>query len=112
LDRWEAKGRPGARKTFASIEDYFASKNPAGYFQLLDFGTTLLGRDSEFAALNEFIADAGKRAAIVSGRGGIGKSKLLHDWAKHHFLLLSSAARFKDSEPSLLVIVCSSSDSA
>ena len=84
LDRWEAKGRPGARKTFASIEDYFAQKNPAGHFQLLDFGTTLLGRDKEFESLDEFLADGGKRVAIVSGRGGIGKSKLLHDWARHH----------------------------
>ncbi len=84
LDRWEAKGRPGARKTFASIEDYFAGKNPTGHFQLLDFGTTLLGRDKEFEALDEFLRDAGKRVAIVNGRGGIGKSKLLHDWARHH----------------------------
>lgn len=84
LDRWEAKGRPGARKTFASIEDYFSGKNPAGYFQLLDFGTTLLGRDKESAALDEFVNDPAKRVAIVSGRGGIGKSKLLHDWAKQH----------------------------
>jgi hypothetical protein len=47
LDRWEANGRPGARKTFASTEDYFAGKNPTGHFQLLDFGTTLLGRDEQ-----------------------------------------------------------------
>lgn len=84
LDRWEAKGRPGARKTFASIEDYFAGKNPAGHFQLLDFGTTLLGRDKEVEELDEFLTDPGKRVAIVSGRGGIGKSKLLHDWARQH----------------------------
>lgn len=84
LERWEGKGRPGARKTFASIEDYFSSKNPAGPFQLLDFGTTLLGREKEFAALDEFFADPAKRIAIISGRGGIGKSKLLHDWARHH----------------------------
>jgi hypothetical protein len=84
LDRWEANGRPGARKTFASTGDYFAGKNPAGQFQLLDFGTTLLGRNSELAALDEFLGDASKRVAIISGRGGIGKSKLLHDWAESH----------------------------
>jgi hypothetical protein len=84
LDRWEAKGRPGVRKTFASTLDYFAEKNPAGHFKLLDFGTTLLGRDGQIQALDEFFSDASKRVAILSGRGGIGKSKLLHDWAKSH----------------------------
>ena len=79
LDRWEANGRPGARKTFASTGGYFAGTNPAGQFQLLDFGNTLLGRNSEFAALNEFLGDA-----IISGRGGIGKSKLLHGWAESY----------------------------
>jgi len=38
LDDWEAQGRPGARSTFASTADYFAGKNPAGHFQILDFG--------------------------------------------------------------------------
>jgi hypothetical protein len=84
LDRWEANGRPGARKTFASAEDYFAGKNPTGHFQLLDFGTTLLGRDEQIHSLNDFAADSNKRVAVLSGRGGIGKSKILHDWAAAH----------------------------
>src|SRR6185312_945116 len=37
LARWEADGRPGARKTFASPSVYFQGKNPAGHFQILDF---------------------------------------------------------------------------
>jgi hypothetical protein len=81
LDNWEERGRPGARRTFASAADYFAGKNPAGHFQILDFGTTLLGRDEQISALNEFVADGTKRVCILSGRGGIGKSKILHDWA-------------------------------
>jgi Domain of unknown function (DUF4062) len=28
LDQWEARGSPGARKTFASTPEYFAGKNP------------------------------------------------------------------------------------
>lgn len=81
LDAWEARGRPGARKTFASPADYFAGKNPAGHFQILDFGTTLLGRDNQIRALDDFATDASQRVCILSGRGGIGKSKILHDWA-------------------------------
>ena len=81
LDQWEARGRPGARKTFSSIAEYFAGKNPAGHFQLLDFGTTLLGRDEQIRALNEFANGKGKRVCVMSGRGGIGKSKILYDWA-------------------------------
>jgi len=81
LDQWEARGRPGARKTFASTAEYFAGKNPAGHFQILDFGTTLLGREEQIRALDDFSNDNQKRVCILSGRGGIGKSKILYDWA-------------------------------
>jgi hypothetical protein len=81
LDRWEARGRPGSRRTFSSAAEYFAGKNPAGHFQLLDFGTTLLGRENELGLLREFLDDGFKRICILSGRGGIGKSKILHDFA-------------------------------
>lgn len=81
LQQWEEQGRPGARKTFSATADYFAGKNPTGHFQILDFGTTLLGRDEQIRALNEFVADGTQRVCILSGRGGIGKSKILHDWA-------------------------------
>jgi hypothetical protein len=33
LDEWEARGRPGARKTFASTSEYFQGKNPRGHFK-------------------------------------------------------------------------------
>ena len=81
INRWESKGRPGARKTFASVADYFKDKSPSGPIQLLDFNTNLLGRDDEMRALGEFAASTTQRAFILSGRGGIGKSKILHDWA-------------------------------
>jgi hypothetical protein len=81
LDQWEARGRPGARKTFASTPEYFDGKNPAGHFQILDFGTTLLGREEQICALNDFADGHTHRVCILSGRGGIGKSKILHDWA-------------------------------
>jgi hypothetical protein len=81
LDEWEARGRPGARKTFASNAEYFHDKNPAGQSQILNFGTTLLGREEQIRALDDFLKDDGKRVCILSGRGGIGKSKILYDWA-------------------------------
>jgi hypothetical protein len=81
LDEWEARGRPGARKTFASTAEYFQGKNPAHQFQILDFSTTLLGREEQLRALSHFAKDDRKRVCILSGRGGIGKSKILYDWA-------------------------------
>lgn len=84
LDQWEARGRPGARKTFASTAEYFQGKNPAGQVQLLDFGTTRLGRDDQIRALDYFAGESTKRICMLSGRGGIGKSKILHDWANLH----------------------------
>lgn len=81
LEAWVARGRPGARKTFSSTTEYFASKNPAGHFPLLDFSTTLLGREDQIRALDDFGDDKQKRVCILSGRGGIGKSKILYDWA-------------------------------
>ena len=69
------------RKTFASTSEYFEGKNPAGQFQILDFGTTLLGREEQIRALDDFAKDDRQRVCILSGRGGIGKSKILHDWA-------------------------------
>lgn len=81
LDQWEARGRPGARQTFVSTSEYFAGKNPAGQIQILDFGTTLLGREEQIGALDDFAKDDKHRVCILSGRGGIGKSKILYDWA-------------------------------
>jgi hypothetical protein len=98
LDNWEERGRPGARRIFASTADYFAGKNPAGHFQILDFGTTLLGRDEQVPALNEFATDGTQRVCVLSGRGGIGKSKILHDWANAN----SAEVLFLKDEPDWL----------
>ncbi len=43
LNQWEARGRPGARYTFASTAEYFAGKNSAGHFRILDFSTIPVG---------------------------------------------------------------------
>jgi Domain of unknown function (DUF4062) len=102
LDQWEALGRPGARKTFASTHEYFQGKNPAGQFQILDFNTTLLGRKDQIRALDAFTEDNKQRVCILSGRGGIGKSKILYDWANSHqeavIFLKDAPLWYEDSE--------------
>jgi len=82
LDNWEAEGRPGVRKTFASADEFFASKTPRSTVPILDFSTTLFGRDKEIAELNDFLAHNSQSVCVLSGRGGIGKSKLLWDWTR------------------------------
>ncbi len=82
LEKWETEGRPGARKTFASAADFFASKAPQAKTPILDFTTSLFGRETEIQVLNSFLTNDRQSVCIVSGRGGIGKSKVLHDWTK------------------------------
>jgi hypothetical protein len=80
LKRWESDGRPGARLTFTTVEEFFAPYRSAAP-RLLDFSQTLHGRTGEIEALNTFWASSELVIGILTGRGGIGKSKLLHDWA-------------------------------
>ena len=77
---WDEEGRPGARKTFASASQYFAKSAPPFLSPILDLSTTLVGRSNEIADLNAFLADSNQFVGVLSGRGGVGKSKLLHDW--------------------------------
>jgi len=48
---------------------------------LFDFNQSLRGRKRRLEELNAFLNDPEKRIAILPGRGGIGKTKLLRDWA-------------------------------
>lgn len=80
LQRWNSAGRPGARLTFTTVEEFFAPYRPAER-RLFDFKQTLQGRSDEIQALNTFHADPELIVGVLTGRGGIGKSKLLHDWA-------------------------------
>lgn len=48
---------------------------------LFDFNQRLQGRRSRLAELNAFLADSAQRIAVLPGRGGIGKTKLLRDWS-------------------------------
>jgi hypothetical protein len=82
LDDWEDQGRPGARKTFSSAPDFFDKNAPQFKSPILDLSTTLLGRDNEIAVLNEFLNNPDRSVGVLTGRGGIGKSKLLRDWIR------------------------------
>lgn len=65
------------RKTFVTVTEHFRSSttNP-----LFDYEQKLKGRLDTIGELDQFILSDKKIAAILSGRGGIGKSKLLRDW--------------------------------
>jgi hypothetical protein len=74
---------------FASSEDFFHCWLDAN----LPFNHTwkLEGRDDALKSLHKFVASNEKQVAILSGRGGIGKSRLLYEFGKtfehSHFLL-------------------------
>jgi hypothetical protein len=109
LEQWESRGRPGARKTFASFADYFEGKNSPDRFQILDFGTTLLGRGDQIHALNSFFDDETHRVCVLTGRGGAGKSKLLHDWAKSHatqVVFLKDEPTWHDASDKEIPVTC------
>lgn len=79
ITNWSAEGRPGARRVFTTPKEFFAPFESGGP-RLFDFKQTLRGRDEQLQTLNAFLADPTQIVAVLAGRGGIGKSKLLHDW--------------------------------
>src|ERR1019366_6855638 len=71
------------RKTFDSLDEYFAEyavlpDSP----RLFDFEQTLVGRHDEMAELTSFLEASPRTALVLSGRGGIGKTRLLLEIAK------------------------------
>jgi hypothetical protein len=81
MEKWNAEGRPGARRILTTMTEFFAPyESPTP--RLFDFNQTLRGRDSEIEALNQFVAAPDPIVGVLTGRGGIGKSKLLHDWTR------------------------------
>ena len=81
LSNWENRGRPGARRTFASPFEFFRSKVTRPSNPIFDFSQTLVGRKRSIESLTTFLASDSQSICVFSGRGGIGKSKLLHDWS-------------------------------
>jgi hypothetical protein len=81
MDNWNAKGRPGARLVFTTPSEFFAPFE-SGAPRLFDFKQTLRGRGAQLEALNAFLANPTSIVGVLTGRGGVGKSKLLHDWVQ------------------------------
>lgn len=81
VTKWNAQGRPGARRILTSPKEFFAPFE-SDVPRLFDFKQTLRGRDEQLHALNVFLADPTAVVGVLTGRGGIGKSKLLHDWVQ------------------------------
>ena len=100
LDQWEARGRPGARKTFASTAEYFGGKTPrAGHFQILDFGTTLLGREAQIRALDDFAKD--DKQCILEDSGHSPQGVLRLNWRE---LLFGEAGRIMPHDEDVVSI--------
>ena len=81
VTNWNAQGRPGARRVFTTPKEFFApfeSDSP----RLFDFKQTIRGRQEQLQGLSAFLADPTEIVGVLTGRGGIGKSKLLHDWVR------------------------------
>jgi len=81
MGNWNAQGRPGARLVFTTPSEFFAPFE-SGAPRLFDFKQTLRGRDAQLQGLNAFLTDPTAIVGVLTGRGGIGKSKLLHDWVQ------------------------------
>jgi hypothetical protein len=79
LRDWDSNGRPGARRVFSTPQQYFRSQTTGG--TLLDYEQTLRGRSIQSNEFERFLEDSGKIIALLKGRGGIGKTKLLRDWS-------------------------------
>jgi hypothetical protein len=79
------ENRPGVdvgyRRTFVSDSAFFVAKTPRLPNPILDFSHQLRGRAPQLEALNSLLESPTQSISILSGRGGLGKSKLLHDWS-------------------------------
>jgi hypothetical protein len=70
----------GKKTPFVAADDFFRRcLNPNNRVNHL---WKLEGRDEEIKSLNEFVLSTEKQILILSGRGGIGKSKLLYEFSK------------------------------
>jgi hypothetical protein len=74
----ESRPVRGGANTFKAPE---AVRAETGF--LFDYDQTLRGRQRRLDQLTGFLNDSTKRIALLPGRGGIGKTKLLRDWSEN-----------------------------
>lgn len=63
------------------VTTFYVPQRGGGRGLLFDFDQTLRGRKRRLEELTAFANDRDARIAVLSGRGGVGKTKLLIDWA-------------------------------
>jgi hypothetical protein len=78
----ELKGRIPAERAKTFYEPETSSEHSSKTGPLFDFNQTLRGRQTRLSDLDRFLNDLALRIAILPGRGGIGKTKLLRDWSR------------------------------
>ncbi len=78
----ELKGRIPGERTKTFYEPETSSEHSSKTGPLFDFNQTLRGRQTRLSDLDSFLNDPDRRIAILPGRGGIGKTKLLRDWSR------------------------------
>ena len=78
---------PGWRKKFLGKDDPSPWLPPEDFFsplmsklKIFSHGWSFVGRKKEIESLQDFCKQDDLRAIILSGRGGIGKSRLLREW--------------------------------
>jgi hypothetical protein len=80
IQELKARGPAERLRTFYEPEsstEHFSRSGP-----LFDYNQTLRGRQNRLAELDAFVNHPVQRIAVLPGRGGIGKTKLLRDWSR------------------------------
>jgi hypothetical protein len=78
IDSLESRTGSHPLPTFRPLDE----DSPPPTERLFDYNQTLRGRRLRVQQLNGFLDDSTKRIAILPGRGGVGKTKLLRDWSR------------------------------
>jgi hypothetical protein len=81
MEERQGESDAGFGRTFVSHSLFFAAKASKVPSPILDFSLPLLGRLDQRHALESFLGSDAESIVILNGRGGLGKSKLLHDWS-------------------------------
>ncbi len=76
------KARIPAERLKTFYEPEISTEHSSRTGPLFDYNQTLRGRQNRLAELDAFLNNPVQRIAVLPGRGGIGKTKLLRDWSR------------------------------